>query len=197
MQNIQQTKKCKFNHSVKLPASWGNYLWEVNIAFPPLCPLGYGGDGVGQQRLLVDVSSEGFLSHRDSEMLWLVAVSSLAHPPFLHWKNLCPNFFFLGYETGLGQDGTQRVILGIPERCWCSYCGQKSARWQPGKGDILTSPPLLTPSQCHAQDSLWLPKPWPTRFLIPEPQLINLTSTWNTQAPLCRWRSQTDIWGLD
>lgn len=73
MQKTQQTKKCKFNCSVKLAVHWENHPREVSIAFPPLCPLGYGGDGVGQQRMLVDVPSEVFLSHRDSEMLWLVA----------------------------------------------------------------------------------------------------------------------------
>lgn len=147
VQNIQPTKKCTFNHPVKLAKRWENNLWEVNVAFPRLSSLGYGGEGVGRQRLLGSVSLEGFLSHRDSEMLQLVAASLLAHTPSIHWNNLCPNVFS-GVGNKVWPRRTQCVISGIPERCWCSYSGQKSAGWQPGNEDVLMSAPLLTPGNC-------------------------------------------------
>lgn len=134
VQNIQRTKKRKFNHSVKLAVSWDNYPWEVSVTFPPLCPLGYGSNSVGQQRLLVDVSSEGFSSRRDSEMLWLVAVSSLSHLPFSHWKNLCLDFLFWGREQGLAKMGPSMWALGSQEVLmqlqWSETC--TVAAWKGG-----------------------------------------------------------------
>lgn len=43
-------------------------------------------------------------------------------------------------------------------------------------GDILMTPPLLTPSKRYAQGSLQLPQLWPIRFLITELQFISSPS---------------------
>lgn len=182
VQNIQRTKKRKFNHSVKLAVSWDNYPWEVSVTFPPLCPLGYGKNSVGQQRLLVDVSSEGFSSRRDSEMLWLVAVSSLAHLLFIHWKSLCPDFLFWGREQGLAKTGPSMWALGSQRGADAATVVRNLHSGSLERGTSSCLP------HCWPQSNamLWLPKSWPARFLIPEPQLIYLLSIWTIQAPLCR-----------
>ena len=185
-----KTKKCKLNHFVKLAISQENYPWEANTAFPPLCPLGYGGDGVGQQRLLVGVSLGGIpvsQGLRDAPAGGRIFSGPY---PLDSLKESLPKYFFWGREQGLTKMWPSTWSLGSQRGAdqWSGICGG-----QPGKGDILTSALLPTPSQCYKQDSLGLPKPWPTRFLIPDPQLVYLLSIWNTQAPLCRQRWQSDI----
>lgn len=174
VQNIQQTKKCKFNHSVKLAICWEDYPWEVNVAFPLHFHL-----SVPLAMVVAVWGSKGcwwtFLQ-RDSCLTGTQRCSGWW--PYLLWpvplwfiERIFAQTVFWGRKQGLAKMGP---------RSSGSQRGADAAtvvrNLQGGSlGHPYVSPPL-TPSQCYAQDSLGLPKPWPTRFLIPESQLIYLLS---------------------
>lgn len=106
-------------------------------------------------------------------------------------KESSPKPFFWGRRQGLAKMDPvcdpwdpREVLMQLH---WSEIC--RVAAWKRGHPYVCPT----ADSRQLLQYSLWLPKPWPTRFIIPKPQLIYLLSIWNIQAPLYRQGSQSEI----